>query len=107
LPRFRSGLPKTLFETAGYNYLSLSTVGKPLANCHAAQLSRQIKRLVAANSGLVNPRRRQLISAALTNSLNFKRLRNTTGTDSVCSGFVFLILVPEPVGVADADAQTT
>ncbi|TIS52507.1 MAG: hypothetical protein E5W93_17105, partial [Mesorhizobium sp.] len=35
-----------------------------------------------------------------THSLNFKRLRNTTGTDSVCSGFVFLILVSEPMGAA-------
>jgi hypothetical protein len=48
-----------------------------------------------------------IVSAALRNSLNFKRLRNTTGTDSVCSGFVFPILVSEPVGAANADAQTT
>jgi hypothetical protein len=50
---------------------------------------------------------RNIVAGALTNSLNFKRLRNTTGTDSVCSGFVFLILVSEPVGAANADAQTT
>ena len=42
----------------------------------------------AADAGDAVPRAAVTLNKSSTNSLKFKQLRNTTGTDSVCSGFV-------------------